>query len=138
MSLSDKIAKIQALIDRAGSPGEREAALAALARVQRRVSDQPKEFSVHLPDMWSKQLFMAVCSKFGLRTYRYSRQKHTTAMVRVSQAVMDECLWPEYQRVHGMLQELQRDLVQGFISRFNQGEELQEDVIAGALTGAQG
>lgn len=137
MSLSDKISKIQALIDRAGSPGEREAAIAALLRIQRRVAEQPIEITVRLKDLWNKRLFMAICAKYGLQTYRYRGQKHTTAMLRVNRSVLDECLWPEYQKFQAMLQELQEELVQDLILRLNRGETPQELELAGTVAHAQ-
>ena len=133
MSLSEKISKIQALIDRAGSPGERDAALAALKRIQNRVVDEPKEVVIRLKDMWNKRLFMAVCAKYGLKTYRYRGQKHTTAMVRINHTALQECLWPEYLKYQAMLFELQEELLTDLISRLNQGDPPAEEELAGVL-----
>jgi hypothetical protein len=35
-----------------------------------------------MPDQWSRQLFMALCRRYGLKPYRYSRQRYTTVMLR--------------------------------------------------------
>ena len=96
MLLSDKLSKIQALIEQASSEGERQAALLAKERILSRQMQLPIEYRVTLKSIWQKTLFVALCKKYDFRTYRYHRQKFTTTMVRISPAVMDELLWPEY------------------------------------------
>ena len=49
-----------------------------------------------MPDAWSRQLFVALCRRYGLQPYRYSRQKRTTVMVRVPRGFNDTVLWPEF------------------------------------------
>ena len=67
-------------------PGEGERKAAALAknrileRVQEEVAAHPIEYTVPLGNYWKKKLFVALCNKHQLRTYRYKRQKYSTAM----------------------------------------------------------
>ena len=78
-----RLAKLQALFERAGSTGERDAAAAAIDRLQgqlgagapRPSASQEIELKFSLPDIWSVRLFVALCRKHGLRPYRYPRQR---------------------------------------------------------------
>ncbi len=84
--LREKLAKVEALFRRAGSPGERTAAAAAMERLHGRLADpdgsrEPEvELQFSLPDAWSVSLFVAVCRKHGVRPYRYRRQRRTRAV----------------------------------------------------------
>jgi hypothetical protein len=49
-----------------------------------------------MPDAWSRQLFVALCRRYGLKPYRYPRQKRTTVMLRVPRGFSDSVLWPEF------------------------------------------
>jgi hypothetical protein len=87
--LREKLRKIEALFVGAGTAGERLAAEAALRRVRARVEelarhDPPIEQQFSLPDQWSRHLFLALCRRYGLRPFRYRRQRRNTVMVRAS------------------------------------------------------
>lgn len=102
--LRARLRKIEALLAGAGTAGEREAAGAALARVRQRLADQavrdpPVEMQFSLVDGWSRQLFVALCRRYGLRPYRYPRQRRTTVMLRVPKGFLDTALWPEFQEL---------------------------------------
>jgi hypothetical protein len=131
MLLSDKLSKIQALIERASSEGERQAALLAKERILSRQTQLPMEYRVTLKSIWQKTLFVALCKKYGFRTYRYHRQKFTTTMVHISPAVMDELLWPEYLKHSEMLQELIQDILDSMLAKIEKGED--EVVLPGEL-----
>jgi hypothetical protein len=99
--LQERLRKIEALMAGAGTPGERDAAGAALERVKARLAEQarrdpPIELQFAMPDAWSRQLFVALCRRYGLRPYRYPRQKRTTVMLRVPRSFNDTVLWPEF------------------------------------------
>jgi hypothetical protein len=99
--LQERLRKIEALMAGAGTPGERDAAGTALARVKARLAEQarrdpPIELQFAMPDAWSRQLFVALCRRYGLRPYRYPRQKRTTVMLRVPRGFNDTVLWPEF------------------------------------------
>ena len=115
MDLHDKIKKIEALIAGAKSDGEREAAALAknriLERFQAEVAVKPVEYNVPLGNHWKKKLFVALCSKHKLRTYRYKRQKHTTAMVRADPSFVEGVLWPEYKNIQLCLKSLLEKLL---------------------------
>lgn len=131
MSFSEKLSKIQALIERTSSEGERKAALLAKERILLRQSQQPMEYRVTLKSIWQKNLFVALCKKYGFRTYRYQRQKYTTTMVKISQAVMDELLWPEYKKHSEILQELIQEILDSLLAKIEKGED--EILISGEI-----
>ena len=96
-----RLRKIEALMAGAGTAGEREAAGAALERVKARLAEQsrrdpPVELQFSMPDAWSRQLFVALCRRYGLKPYRYPRQKRMTVMLRVPRGFNDTVLWPEF------------------------------------------
>jgi hypothetical protein len=132
MNIADKILKIEALIAGAKSDGERQAAEFAKQRLQGKITEQPIEYAVRLHSHWEKKLFVAICSKHGLRTYRYLRQKYTTAMVRVAKPFMDSVLWPEYNKYASMLHKLTEEISTDLISKIHLVEE-DETIIAREL-----
>lgn len=71
MDIADKIRKIEALIAGAMSDGERQAAEFAKQCLQKKITAQPIEYTVRLHSRWEKKLFVAICSKHGLYTYRW-------------------------------------------------------------------
>ena len=106
--LREKLRKIEALFAGAGTPGERIAADAARERVQARLaelerSDQPIEMRFSLPDQWARQLFLALCRRYGLKPYRLYRQRFTSVMLRVPKGFVDQVLWPEFQELNAAL-----------------------------------
>lgn len=136
MSFLDKLAKIEALIERASSEGEKQAAQFAKERVINRISldqsNKPIEYRVSLSSPWEKRLFVALCCKHGFRTYRYPKQKYTTARLMISKTIMDEVLWPDYQRYSKMLGELVEEIMKEVIAKIHQSDE-EEVLIAGEI-----
>ncbi|NGX58744.1 MAG: hypothetical protein K940chlam3_01652 [Chlamydiae bacterium] len=79
-----------------------------------------------------KKLFGAVCRKNGFDTYRYRRQKYTTSMVSVSKKIMDDVLWPEYQKYCTLLREMVDEIANDLIDRIHLNDE-EETVISGQI-----
>lgn len=99
--LREKLRKIETLFAEAGTAGEQQAAEAALQRVQARLAelqrrDPAVEMQFSMPDQWSRRLFVALCRRYGLKPYRYRRQRLTTVVLRVPRGFVDEVLWPEF------------------------------------------
>ena len=106
--LRARLRKIEALFAGAGTPGERDAAKAALERIQARLrSDRqtakPIEMQFSLGDPWARQLFVALARRYGLRPYRHFRQRRTTVMLRAPEAFIREVLWPEFEQLNAAL-----------------------------------
>ena len=115
--LREKLAKVEALFRRAGSPGERAAAGAAIDRLRGRLGEPEVELRFSLPDTWSVRLFVAICRKHGLHPYRYSRQRRTTVMVRARERTFDREVWAEFSRLHDELENYFEDVTDYLISR---------------------
>lgn len=107
--LREKLRKIEALFAAAGTAGERLAAEAALGRVRSRLAELERrdasiELHFSIQDQWSRQLFLALCRRYGLRPYRYYRQRRTTVVVRAPRRFVDLVLWPEFDELNRTLQ----------------------------------
>ncbi len=100
--LREKLRKIESLFAGAGTAGERVAAEAALRRVQARLAeleraDPPgRQMQFSMPDQGSRRLFVALCRRYGLKPYRYRRQRLTTVAPREPRGFADQVLWPEF------------------------------------------
>ena len=106
--LREKLRKIEALFAGAGTAGERLAAEAALERVRARLAELDRndpaiELQYSMPDQWSRRLFIALCRRYGLKPYRYRRQRYNTVMLRVPQRLSDTVLWPEFMELNQAL-----------------------------------
>lgn len=133
MDIADKIRKIEALIAGAKSDGERQAAEFAKQRLQEKITAQPIEYTVRLHSRWEKKLFVAICNKHGLKTYRYARQKYTTAMIQVAEPFMKSVLWPEYKKYADILHKLTEEISNDLIAKIHSVSDEDEIIIAGEL-----
>jgi hypothetical protein len=106
--LIEKLQRVEALFEGACYEGERGAAANALDRLRRRLediqeSDPAIEYRFSLADMWSRRLFVSLLRRYGIRPYRYHRQRHTTVMAKVPKRFVDQTLWPEYTELNEVL-----------------------------------
>ncbi len=131
--LRQKLRKIAALFEGATTAGERDAAAAALNRVRAALSaaektEQTIEISFRLPDRWSRRLFLALCRRYGLRPYRYPRQRHSTVVLRVPKSFINETLWPEYLEISRALDDYLNEATERIIREevFGDAEEAEE------------
>ncbi len=134
--LLEKLRLIEALHAGATSDGERNAAELARARILERLraverEDPPVEYKFSLADRWTRKVFVSLLRRYGIRPYRYSRQRHTTVMARVPKRFVDETLWPEFQEISSTLQlylaEVTDRVVQQVISQDTSDAEVVED-----------
>lgn len=141
MDLQAKIKKIEALIAGAKSEGERQAASLAKNRIMERfqveAQAKPIEYTVPLGNLWKKKLFVALCGKHQIRTYRYKRQKYTTAMIRANPDLVDNILWPEFKKYAALLEELVEEIINDLILQIHDVKE-DEIEISGELPLTQG
>jgi hypothetical protein len=106
--LRDRLRKIQALFEGATTIGERDAAAAAIDRIRKALggtakTDPPVEFQFSMPDDWHRRLFSALCRRYGLKPFRYTRQRRTTVMVSAPRSFVERTLWPEFQELQAAL-----------------------------------
>ena len=130
--ISEKLAKIEALISGTNSAQERSAAEAARSRLLDRLHSEPSEFRISLASRWEKQLFIAVSRKHGFQPFRYSRQRHTTAMIHAPREVLDQIIWPEYQQVSSLFRDLTDGIMRDMMAKIFDGD-LEETVISGEV-----
>ena len=108
--LHDKLRKIEALFAGAATLGERAAAGAAAERIRARLRhteerEQAIEVRFSLPDPWSRELFIALCRRYGMRVYRYPRMRRQTLVVKAPRSFIENTLWPEFQQINAALVE---------------------------------
>ncbi len=131
MDIFEKIKKVEALIERAGSEGERQSAILAKERLEKLKVGEEVEYTIRTSDMWHKKLFTAVCHKYALKPYRYYRQKYTTVMVKISKRFLDEVVWPEYLKYAKVLEDLMDEIASEVITKIHKDEV--EIVISGEI-----
>ena len=108
--LFEKLRRIEALFAGAATAGERAAAASARERIRERLEekredDPPIEYRFGVRDRWSARLLIALMRRYGLRPFRYSRQRSTTVMARVPRRFVNEILWPEFTELNKSLNE---------------------------------
>ena len=106
--LREKLRKIEALYAGATTAGEKSAAGAAAERIRRQFEmaskkERAEEFKFSIPDPWSRQLFVAVCRRYSIKPFRYTRMHRQTVMVRVPTSFVQLTLWPEFEELSGAL-----------------------------------
>jgi hypothetical protein len=106
--LREKLRKIEALFAGAATSGEREAAGAAADRIRAQlaaaIATEPQtELRFSIQDPWSRKLFVALCRRYGLRPFRYSRMRQQTIVVRGPRVFLETKLWPQFNELSGAL-----------------------------------
>ena len=106
--LRERLRKIEALFAGAATAGEKAAAGAAAERIRGRLGktagkEQPVELKLSIPDLWSRQLFIALCRRYGLKPFRYRRMHRQTIMIKVPQSFIEQILWPEFKDLNAAL-----------------------------------
>lgn len=99
--LRERLKKIEALLEGAGTPAERDAAEAALARVRAKLegaepNDEPIEQQFQIADDWSRHLFVALCRRNGLQPFRRTNEDRAIVTVRARRSVLEGALWRQY------------------------------------------
>jgi hypothetical protein len=133
--LRAKLRKIEALFAGAATPGERAAAGAAAERIRKRLSQSQRterliEMRFSLADLWSRQLFLALARRYGLRPYRYLRQKRTTVMIKGPRSFLDEVLWPECAELNAALADYIAEITEKIIREEVFGETDEPEEVA--------
>lgn len=107
-ALLDKLRKIEALHAGTTFEGEKVAAAFAAERIRQRLADwrarlPDLEMQYSLPDPWSRQLFIALCRRYGLAPYRHARQRYSTVCVRAPEPFQKNTLWPQFRALDDAL-----------------------------------
>jgi len=133
--LIEKLRLIEALHAGALTDGEREAAANALERIRERLktvsrTEPPVEYKFTLGDIWSRKLMAALLRRYGIKPYRYKRQRRTTIMARVPASFVGETLWPEFQKLNETLMAYLNDVTERVISEGIYSDSSEVDVLA--------
>jgi hypothetical protein len=108
-TLRERLRKIEALFAGAATDGEKAAAGAAAERIRERLGrasvgkEKPAETRFSIPDAWSRQLFTALCRRYGLRPFRYRRMHRQSIVIKAPKSFIDQVLWPEFQELNAAL-----------------------------------
>ena len=134
--LREKLRKIEALYAGATTAGEKSAAGAAAERIRRKFEtvsqkERAEEFKFSIPDPWSRQLFIALCRRYGIKPFRYRRVHRQTVMVRAPASFVQMTLWPEFEELsHALtahLDEITRKIIRDEVHKATQdAEEISE------------
>lgn len=103
--LRDKLRKIEALFAGAATPGEKAAAGAAADRIRGRLGqaagrEKSIEMKFSIPDVWSRQLFIALSRRYGLRPFRHRGMHRQSIMIKTPKSFGEQVLWPEFQELN--------------------------------------
>ena len=125
--LREKLRKIEALFAGAGTAGEKAAAGAAADRIRARlgkasVSEALEEIRFSVPDVWSRQLFIALCRRYGIRPFRYHRMHRQTVIVKAPRSFVDQVLWPEFRDLTAALSAYLAEITEKLIREEVHGE----------------
>ncbi len=106
--LRETLRKIEALFAGAATEGEKVAAGAAAERIRDclgQAAGKEKEIEVKfsISDVWSRQLFVALCRRYGLRPFRYRRMHRQTIIIRAPKSFVEQVLWPEFEELSAAL-----------------------------------
>ena len=132
--LREKLRKIEALHAGATTTGERAAAGAAAERIRDRLAEAAgKEVAIEMrfsiPDTWSRQLFMALCRRYGIRPFRYHRMHRQTVLVRAPESFVDQVLWPEFEALEDALASYLSEITEKVIREEVHGETGEADEV---------
>ena len=104
----EKLRKIEALYAGAATPGEKAAAGAAAERIRQQLKtanqkEPSEEVRFSIPDPWARQLFIALCRRYGVKPFRYPRMRQQTVAIRAPASFVNKVLWPEFTELSGAL-----------------------------------
>jgi hypothetical protein len=125
--LRDKLRKIEALFAGAATPGEKAAAGAAAERIRERLGQAADkenfiEWKFSIPDIWSRQLFIALCRRYGMRPFRHPRMHRQTVMIKGPKSFIEQTLWPEFQELNAALEAYLSEITEKVIREEVHGE----------------
>jgi hypothetical protein len=85
------------------------------ARLRRKL-----DFSI--PDTWSRQLFIALCRRYGISPFRYRRVHRQTVIVKAPRSFIEQVLWPEFGELSGALSAYLAEITEKLIREEVHGE----------------
>jgi hypothetical protein len=134
LQIIEKLKRIEALFEGTNIEGEKNAAELAMQRLMNKLDeikkeDPPVEYKFCFDDMWSRKLFIALLRRYGMKPYRYTRQKYTTVMVKVSERFVNEILWKEYQELNKVLHSYLEEVTERVIRESVNADSSEAEVV---------
>jgi len=125
--LREKLHKIEALFAGAATAGEKAAADAAAERIRARLrtatsEEKVEEVKFSITDIWSRQLFIALCRRYGVNPFRYRRMHRQTVVVKAPRSFVEQVLWPEFQELSAALSAYLAEITEKLIREEVHGE----------------
>ena len=132
--LREKLRKIEALFAGATTEGERVAAGAAADRIRDRLgqaagTEKEIEVKFSISDVWSRQLFVALCRRYGLRPFRYRQMHRQSIIIRAPKSFLEQVLWPEFEELNAALTAYLSEVTEKVIREEVHGETGEADEI---------
>ena len=132
--LREKLRKIEALFAGAATEGERVAAGAAAERIRERLDqaagkEKEVEVKFSISDMWSRQLFVALCRRYGLRPFRYRRMHRQSVIIQAPKSFVEQVLWPEFEELSAALTAYLSEITEKVIREEVHGETGEADEV---------
>ena len=129
--LIEKLRLIEALFSR---HGEKIAAGLARERILERLRLIEKkeplvEYQFSMADMWARKVFVALLRRYGIKPYRYNRQRYTTVMAQVSKRFVDETLWPEFLEISQTLKAYLSEITDRVVSQVIHQDSSEAEVV---------
>ena len=133
-ALREKLRKIEALFAGAATQGERVAAGAAAERIRDRLGlaagmEKEIEMKFSISDVWSRQLFVALCRRYGLRPFRYRRMHRQSIIIRAPKTFVEQVLWPEFEELSDALTAYLSEITEKLIREEVHGETGEADEV---------
>lgn len=98
--LAEMLAVIEGRYGGGASVEERVARVRARL-AEARAIEADVEFQGQILDDWSRGLFIALCSRYGLKPYRHPRQRRTTAIVKAPPSFVEQVVQPAFRALQG-------------------------------------
>jgi len=102
--LKEKLRAIEALFAGATTPGERDAA----GRARERITERIAQLIAETPVEWQftgLNVLISLAKRYGLKAFRYKRQRRTTLMVKAPEPFLRDVFGPEFERMAEALHE---------------------------------
>ena len=87
------------------------------------------EVKFSIPDMWSRQLFVALCRRYGLHPFRYRRMHRQTIIIRAPESFIEQLLWPEFEELSAALTAYLSEITERVIREEVHGETGEADEV---------
>ena len=132
--LREKLRKIETLFAGAATPGERQAAGAAAERIRHQLhtagrAEPEIEVRYSISDQWQRRLFTALCRRYGLKPFRYTRMKRQSVILKGPRTFLEQTLWPEFTELAHALTAYLNEITDKVIREEVHGEASEADEV---------